>query len=77
LDGREFGISASCLNPGNTLVERRADGHPDTGRDTGVEPMISVYDIARSALLMATLPPEATMLEAVVLPVKQQYIGRG
>ena len=77
LDGREFGISASCLNPGNTLVERRGDGHPATGLDTGVEPMISVDDIARIALLMASLPPEANMLEAVVLPVKQKYIGRG
>lgn len=77
LDGREFGISASCLNPGNTLVERRADGHPATGLDTGAEPQISVEDMARSALLMATLSPEANMLEAVVLPVKQKYIGRG
>jgi NAD(P)-dependent dehydrogenase (short-subunit alcohol dehydrogenase family) len=77
LDGREFGISASCLNPGNTLVERRADGRPATGRDSGAEPQISVEEMARTALLMATLPPEANMLEAVVLPVKQKYIGRG
>jgi NAD(P)-dependent dehydrogenase (short-subunit alcohol dehydrogenase family) len=77
LDGREFGISASCLNPGNTVVERKADGHPATGRDVGAEPMISVDNMARTALLMATLPPDASMLEAVVLPVKQKYIGRG
>jgi len=77
LDGREFGISASCLNPGNTLVERRADGRSGSGRDRGVEVMVSVENIARTALLMATLPPEVNMLETVVLPVKQEYIGRG
>ena len=77
LDGREFGISASCLNPGNTLVERRADGRSGSGRDRGVEVMVSVKNIARTALLMATLPPEVNMLETVVLPVKQEYIGRG
>lgn len=77
LDGREFGITASCLNPGNTRVERRADGRPGTGRDEGAEEMISVEDIARTVLLMATLSPNANMLEAVVLPIKMKYIGRG
>jgi NAD(P)-dependent dehydrogenase (short-subunit alcohol dehydrogenase family) len=77
LDGREFGITASCLNPGNTLVERRSDGRSATGRDTGAEIMIAVENMARTALLMATMPPDANMLEAVVLPVQQKYIGRG
>jgi hypothetical protein len=39
--------------------------------------MIPTDEIARVALLMATLPPEANMLEAIVLPVNQLYIGRG
>ncbi|MEX0761050.1 MAG: SDR family oxidoreductase [Dehalococcoidia bacterium] len=77
LDGREFGIAASCLHPGNVMVERRADGRSATGRDEGAEDMISTEDMARTALLMVTLPPEANMLEAVVLPVTQKYIGRG
>ncbi|MDH4265587.1 MAG: hypothetical protein OEW45_08105 [Deltaproteobacteria bacterium] len=77
LDGREFAISASCLNPGNTQVERRSGGQTQTGRDQGMEPVISVDDIARTALLMATLSPGASMLETVVLPIKQKYIGRG
>jgi len=77
LDGREFGIAASCLHPGNTAVERRADGHADSGRDQGAEIMIEVEEIAKTALLMATLSNSANMLETVVLPVKQEYIGRG
>jgi len=77
LDGREFGIAASCLHPGNTSVERRTDGRPGTGRDDGPEEMMSVEEIARSVLLMATLSPGVNMLEATVLPVKMKYLSRG
>ena len=77
LDGREFGIAASCIQPGNTLVERRGDLRTHSGRDEGPEPMISVDEVARVALVMATLPPGANLLEATILPVTQPYIGRG
>ena len=73
LEGRPHGIAVSCLHPGNTAVERRTVG----GREADQEPMIATEEIARVALLMATLPPEANMLEAIVLPVTQLYIGRG
>jgi NAD(P)-dependent dehydrogenase (short-subunit alcohol dehydrogenase family) len=77
LDGREFGIAASCIQPGNTLVERRGDLRTHSGRDEGPEPMISVDEVARVALVMATLPPGANLLEATILPVTQPYVGRG
>jgi len=73
LEGREFGIAVSCLHPGNTLVGRRASA----AVGPNAEPMIGVENIARTALLMATLPPEVNMLEAIVLPLTQKYIGRG
>jgi NAD(P)-dependent dehydrogenase (short-subunit alcohol dehydrogenase family) len=73
LEGRSHGIAVSCLHPGNTAVERRTVG----GREADQEPMIATEEIARVALLMATLPPEANMIEAIVLPVTQLYIGRG
>lgn len=77
LEGRPFGIAVSCLHPGNVAVERRSDGRSSTGRDMGPEPLISPEDMGRTALLMATLPPSANMLEAIVLPVEQTYLGRG
>jgi NADP-dependent 3-hydroxy acid dehydrogenase YdfG len=43
----------------------------------GPETLISTDDIARTALLMVTLPPETVMLEAIVMPVQQKYLGRG
>jgi NAD(P)-dependent dehydrogenase (short-subunit alcohol dehydrogenase family) len=73
LEGRPHGIAVSCLHPGNTAVERRTG----SGLETDREPMIPTEEIARVALLMATLPPEANMLEAIVLPVTQLYVGRG
>lgn len=73
LEGRPYGIAVSCLHPGNTAVEWRLD----EGIEMNREPMVAPEEMARVALLMATLPPEANMLEAIVLPVKQLYIGRG
>lgn len=73
LEGREYGISASCLHPGNTLNERRAQRQ--TVQDD--EPMMTCEELAETALLMATLPSHVNMLEAIVLPVGQLYVGRG
>ena len=73
LEGRPFGIACSCLHPGNTLVERRID----SGSDSDDEPMMSVDELAEAAVLMATLPAHVNMLEAIVLPVEQLYVGRG
>lgn len=73
LEGREYGVTVCCLNPGNIAVERRQES--TAVEDT--EPMIAVADIAEVALLMATLPPNVEMLEATVLPHEQKYVGRG
>jgi NAD(P)-dependent dehydrogenase (short-subunit alcohol dehydrogenase family) len=76
LEGRDYGIAVSALHPGNTLVERRELGKQE-GRAADEEPMFDVDVIARTALHMVTLPPEANMLEAIVLPLTQKYLGRG
>jgi hypothetical protein len=39
--------------------------------------MMSVAEISEVALLMATLPAHVEMLEAIVLPHEQRYVGRG
>lgn len=73
LEGREFGITCGCLCPGNILTERREESDAEADR----EPMITVEDISEVALLMAALPPNVEMLEAIVLPHQQLYVGRG
>ncbi|PYX50706.1 MAG: short-chain dehydrogenase [Acidobacteria bacterium] len=79
LEGREFGISACCLHPGNVQIESSAE---EIGAICGIpgyssEPMMKVEEIAEVATLMACLPPHMNMFEAIVLPVKQAYLGRG
>jgi NADP-dependent 3-hydroxy acid dehydrogenase YdfG len=34
-------------------------------------------EVAMAVLTMATMPPHVNMLEAIVLPVEQAYLGRG
>jgi NAD(P)-dependent dehydrogenase (short-subunit alcohol dehydrogenase family) len=78
LDGRPYGISCGQLNPGNTAVEWRSAGEQAAeGMELAPEPMVKVSDMAGAALYMATLPPEANVQEMTVLPVAQEYIGRG
>jgi len=79
LEGRDYGISACCLHPGNVNLEVSAE---DVGALSGIpeysrEPKMMVGEIAEVAVLMATLPPHMNMLEAIVLPVRQAYLGRG
>ena len=73
LDGRPYGITCSCLHPGNVMVERRAN----TGKQSDDEPMMEPDSIARAALTMLTLPDDVNFLEAIVLPRDQVYLGRG
>ncbi len=73
LEGRDFGIACGCLHPGNILVERRQD----SGKIEDEEPMMTVEELAQAAILMATLPSHVNMLEAIVLPLGQLYLGRG
>jgi NAD(P)-dependent dehydrogenase (short-subunit alcohol dehydrogenase family) len=73
LDGRPYGIVCSCLHPGNVRIERRVN----SGKLTDDEPMMSVETISKVALQMVTLPPDVNFLEAIVLPVGQDYLGRG
>jgi NAD(P)-dependent dehydrogenase (short-subunit alcohol dehydrogenase family) len=73
LEGRPFGISCGCLHPGNTRVERRLG----TTKVEDEEPMMTVAELVQAAVLMAALPPHVNMLEAIVLPVGQEYVGRG
>ena len=71
LEGREFGISACCLHPGNVPFE-----DPSTPDMRVKEPMMAAEEVAEVAVLMATQPPHVNVLEAIVLPVQQAYLGR-
>jgi NAD(P)-dependent dehydrogenase (short-subunit alcohol dehydrogenase family) len=78
LEGREHGISACCLHPGNVRVETEEDAGAVAGiAGYDAEPKMEIGEIAQVAVLMATLPPHINMLEAICIPVRQAYLGRG
>lgn len=73
LEGRAHGVVVSCLHPGNVMTERRSsdDELPNA------EPMMTPDELATVVLTMAALPPHVNMLESIVLPTTQLYLGRG
>jgi NAD(P)-dependent dehydrogenase (short-subunit alcohol dehydrogenase family) len=68
LEGRPFGVVASCLHPGNVATTQMGESK---------EPMMLVDDVVKVVVTIATLPLHVNMLEAIVLPVVQPYLGRG
>jgi len=73
LDARDYGIAVSILHPGNTATPIW-HGREQIARQEGV---MSPGDLARVALIIATLPPEVNLLESIVLPVSMPFVGRG
>ena len=73
LEGRPYNVVCSVLHPGNVLTERRAA----SSRTQDDEPMMTVDELATTAVTMAALPLHVNMLEAIVLPTGQLYLGRG
>jgi NAD(P)-dependent dehydrogenase (short-subunit alcohol dehydrogenase family) len=72
LEGREHGITCGCVHPGNTEVETLA-----AGRAISKEPVMRIEDWVDAVVAMAALPPDVNMLEMIVLPRMQPYLGRG
>ena len=72
LEGREHGITCSCIHPGNVSVETLVEFQRQSK-----EPAMAVADLVPAIIAMASLPKDVNMLEAIVLPVEQPYIGRG
>jgi len=73
VEGREFGIMVSCLHPGNVYTDIW-DNAPASVIN---EPKMDVADIARVAVLMLSMPANATIIDATVLDPRQPFLGRG
>jgi NAD(P)-dependent dehydrogenase (short-subunit alcohol dehydrogenase family) len=82
LDGRGFGITCGQIDIGNTATEimdtigvgagaLQADG------SRRVEPTFPVEDAARAVLLMANMPPTASVGSVVITAAGMPFIGRG
>ena len=72
LEGRDHGIAASVLHPGFTVTGFGPDADGKPGRNA-----MDPRDIAQIVVLMASLPDETNMLEALTLPLGMPFLGRG
>ena len=72
LDGRDHGVAVSVLHPGFTVT----GFGPGAGGKPGHMAM-DADDIAQIVVLMASLPDEQNLLEAITLPLGMPFLGRG
>jgi NAD(P)-dependent dehydrogenase (short-subunit alcohol dehydrogenase family) len=80
MDGRKYGVVASIIHPGATLSSfTQSRGRTTAGAGaTADDYVMAAEDVARVAVLMATLPPEVNLYEATILPNNMRsFIGRG
>jgi NAD(P)-dependent dehydrogenase (short-subunit alcohol dehydrogenase family) len=81
MDGRAYGVVASIIHPGSTLsgFTRRTSGRTTAGAGpTPQQYVMAAEDVARIAVLMATLPAEVNLYEATILPNQMpSFIDRG
>jgi len=73
LDGRAHGITASIIHPGSTMSDLAGDVAERTASPT----LMEAETIARAVALIASMPNEVNMLTTTVLPIGQEYLGRG
>jgi len=73
LEGRDYGITACVLHPGNTLSGFWAQ-RPELGEEEGImQPEV----VARMALTIAAMPDDVLVLRTVMLPLTMPFLGRG
>ena len=81
LDGRKYGVVSSVIHPGATLSafsQRRGRTKAGWGPNPDDDYIMAAEDVARVALLMASLPPEVNLYEGTILPnTMRSFIGRG
>jgi NAD(P)-dependent dehydrogenase (short-subunit alcohol dehydrogenase family) len=81
LDGRKYNIACGQIDIGNALTDlaaRMAKGVPQANGSVAVEPLMDVQDVARAIVYMASLPPDANVLNLTVMATKMpSYVGRG
>ena len=80
LDGRQYDIACGQIDIGNTasdMTERMSTGVPQADGSMKPEPTMNVANVARTLVLMATMPEEANVQFVTVMATKMPYIGRG
>ena len=73
LEGREHGITACTLHPGNTL-SGFWENNPRIAEREGV---MQPESVARMTVAIAAMPDDVLVLKTVMLPLQMPFLGRG
>jgi NAD(P)-dependent dehydrogenase (short-subunit alcohol dehydrogenase family) len=80
MDGRKYNVVSSIIHPGATFsgfTSQRGRTEPGAG-ETPSDYVMAAADVAKVAVLMASLPPEVNLYEATILPNHMRsFISRG
>ncbi|WP_323716336.1 SDR family oxidoreductase [Paracoccus aminovorans] len=81
LDGRRFGIACGQIDAGNAATEMISAvatvGAPQADGSIRPEPLMDAAHVAQAVLQMASLPPEANVLQMTVMATNMPLVGRG
>ncbi|MEO6956615.1 MAG: SDR family oxidoreductase [Antricoccus sp.] len=82
LDGRAYGVSAGQIDIGNAatdLISAIAAGAGAAQADGSrkIEPSFDVNEVSKAVVMMATLPPSATINSMVISATGMPFVGRG
>jgi len=73
LDGRDHGVAVSVIHPGNVATNIWKGREAMSER----EGLIPLEDLGKLAVTMLTMSPNVNILNSVILPITQPYLGRG
>ena len=59
------------------MTKRMAGGVPQANGTLAPEPTMDVENVARSVVLMATMPPDANVFSLIVMATEMPFVGRG
>ena len=74
LDGRDHGVTASIIHPGQTMSELAANV---SSSDRPSDQVMPVEAVAEVITMMAAMPGTVNLLSSTILPIGQPYLGRG
>ncbi|WP_427026242.1 SDR family oxidoreductase (plasmid) [Aureimonas ureilytica] len=80
LDGRQHGIAVGQIDIGNVasdMTSRMGGGVLQAHGGIAPEPVMAMENVARSIVLMASLPPEANVFQMTVMASDMPFVGRG
>lgn len=80
LDGRAHNIAVGQIDIGNVasdMTSRMGGGVLQAHGGIAPEPVMAMENVARSIVLMASLPPEANVFQMTVMASDMPFVGRG